>query len=261
MAKARGKKEEEEKVWGGERGREKVRVRRVFFFLFFPLYTHSTSFYALLFLHRQRRHSEKQKHASSCPHVFSNPRKSKKRKTRLSRFSSHKRHFFVSFQNSEKLLLQGLEVRPRLRAPRLPCQGPFRERHLLQARAPLDQIVKRGVDLLVVVRQIEELERLQLADKPRDGAEAAAGEVEKQQMDFMFPSSARNATSWDIFPRFMLPPRSRLISLGSSLSSLGQRERRSQSMAGALRVFSETKAWPEPPRSACDRPARSAEAP
>ena len=50
----------------------------------------------------------------------------------------------------------------------------FVQPHLTQAGAVLDQDVERGEDLLVVVGEVEALERLQLADKRRDGAEAAA---------------------------------------------------------------------------------------
>ena len=56
------------------------------------------------------------------------------------------------------------------------CEQP----HLTQAGAALDQDVERGgVDLQVVLAEIEDLERLQLADKRREGAEAAAQEVEE----------------------------------------------------------------------------------
>ena len=60
-----------------------------------------------------------------------------------------------------------------MRAPQL---------QLAQARASLDQEVERGVELQAVVTgEIEELERLELADKRRDGAEAAVGEAEASQ--------------------------------------------------------------------------------
>ena len=69
-------------------------------------------------------------------------------------------------------------MRQRVRSPRFRTV-PFEQSHLAQAGAALDQEVERGGDLQVVVSgEIEDLERLQLADKRRDGAEAAAGEAE-----------------------------------------------------------------------------------
>jgi len=49
------------------------------------------------------------------------------------------------------------------------------QHHAAQAGAALDQEVERvGVDLKVVGGEFENLERLQLTDKRRDGAVAAA---------------------------------------------------------------------------------------
>ena len=57
----------------------------------------------------------------------------------------------------------------------------IKQPHLAQAGAALDHKVERGVDLHVVTVETEDLERLELADKRRDGAEAAAAEVELSQ--------------------------------------------------------------------------------
>jgi len=81
----------------------------------------------------------------------------------------------------EQLRCEASEVRPLFGSARCSV-GPFIEPHLAQAGAALDQEVERGgVDLKVVVGEIEDLERLQLADKRRDGAEAALVEVEDSQ--------------------------------------------------------------------------------
>ena len=48
-----------------------------------------------------------------------------------------------------------------------------------QAGAALDQEVERGGNLIVVFGELEDLERLQLADKRRDGPEAAEEKKKK----------------------------------------------------------------------------------
>ena len=53
--------------------------------------------------------------------------------------------------------------------------GLFGQPHVTQAGAALDQEVERGADLWVVLAEIEELERLQLADKRGEGEKVAAG--------------------------------------------------------------------------------------
>ena len=77
---------------------------------------------------------------------------------------------------------EGCEIRQRFRSPRTPV-ALFVKHHLSQAGAALDQGVELGGDLCVVVGkgELEVLERLQLADKSRDGAEAAVVEVELSQ--------------------------------------------------------------------------------
>ena len=123
----------------------------------------------------------------------------------------------------EQLRFEGFEVRQRLRSRRSRIL-PFDQRDLTQARAALDQDVERGVDLFVVKGETEVLERLQLADKRRDGAEAAGGEAELSQR-LQLPSSAGNASSWDAFPRFLLPLSWKCFSPESSPSSSGSEER------------------------------------
>ena len=72
-------------------------------------------------------------------------------------------------------------MRPRPGSPRVP-DAPLPKPHLAQARASRDQVVERGGELeAVVAREVEHFERLELADKRRDGAEAAKAEVEVAQ--------------------------------------------------------------------------------
>jgi type II secretory pathway component PulF len=79
-----------------------------------------------------------------------------------------------------KFRLEGLEVRQRLRIPRL--AGLFRHRNVAQARAALEQVVQRGVELQVgVVIEQDLLERAQLAHKLRHAAEAAVAEMKLAQ--------------------------------------------------------------------------------
>ena len=54
--------------------------------------------------------------------------------------------------------------------------GQFQQLHLAQARATLDQEVERGGDPFAVEGEVEDLERLELAEKRRDAAEAAEDE-------------------------------------------------------------------------------------
>ena len=80
-------------------------------------------------------------------------------------------------------------MRPQFRSQRRRI-GASGEPHISQAGAALDQDVERGVDLSVVLGEFEALERLQLADERRDGAEAAAGEAEGSQR-FHLPELCR----------------------------------------------------------------------
>ena len=70
-------------------------------------------------------------------------------------------------------------MRQRFRSPR-PI-WPFAQLHLTQGGAAPDKEIERGGNLFVVLGEIEDLERLLLADKRRDRGEAAVREVEVSQ--------------------------------------------------------------------------------
>ena len=79
-----------------------------------------------------------------------------------------------------QLGFEDLEVRPRFRSPRYRAE-PFVQPNFEQEGEALDKDVDRVVDLKVVEGEVEHLERPELADKRREGAEAAAAEVEHSQ--------------------------------------------------------------------------------
>jgi len=113
---------------------------------------------------------------SACKKKTDNKRKTRRKSLRFELVL----HFGVRVSRAQ-LCFEGFEVRQRSRSLRIPA-GPFAQSHLSQAGAAVDQEVERGVELQIsVVGEFEALERLQLADECRDGAEAAVVEIELSQ--------------------------------------------------------------------------------
>ena len=122
----------------------------------------------------------------------------KKREKKTLRFHSVE-HFGVRVFR-EQLRFEGFEVRPRFRSV-----GHFEQHNVAKAGISLDQEVERGVNLGVVLGEMEGLERLQLADKQAGLARRPQRERLSSRRDCIFPSSAGNASPWGAFPRFSLP--------------------------------------------------------